>query len=105
MIERHASAIGGINDLRRIGAVEGTHFRVSAPGEDITKYLVAVDTGQLVELLNFDGDTKFIPQLGFQGFAIVNADAMAMVGCPGIAGYMRDGSLPAEIAYLAVADE
>jgi len=30
---------------------------------------------------------------------------MQMIGCHGIAGLMRDGTLPAEVAYMAVPDE
>jgi hypothetical protein len=105
MMERRASAVGGISDLRKFGAVEGVHYRVVKSGEEITGFPVAFDIGPMVELMKLDEDTVFMPGPDFDGFAVVNAAGMKLVGCPLIAGAMRAGSLPAEVAYLTKADE
>lgn len=105
MMEERCSASGAISDLRKLGAVEGVHFRVSPPDEDITRYPVAFDRGMMVELVQLDEGSQFMTEPGFEGFAIVTAQGMELVGCPRIAGLMRDGDIPAEVAYLATPDE
>lgn len=99
------SASGAISDLQKLGAVEGVHYRISQSSETMAGYAVAVDTGPMVELMKFDGDVEYKPEPDFAGFAIVNAECMAMIGCQGIATMMRDGTLPAEVAYMASPDE
>lgn len=104
MIQKEASASGGISELQEIGAEEGIHYRISAPGEDITKYPIAFDRGPMVELLAVDEANAFTADPDFGGFAIVNADGMQLVGCHGIAAVMRSGEMPGEAAYLVVPD-
>lgn len=105
MMEERASASGAISDLRKLGAIEGFHFRVSPPDEDITRYPVAFDRGPLIELVSLGEGSQFRAVPGFKGFAILNADGMELVGCPGTAALMRTGGVPGEVAYLATADE
>jgi hypothetical protein len=104
MEELRLSASGAISDLQKLGAIEGIHYRISHSEDSLAGYAVAVDTGPVVELMKFDG-AVCQSEPGFAGFAIVNADCMQMIGCHGIAGLMRDGTLPAEVAYMAVPDE
>lgn len=99
------SASGAISDLQKLGAVQGVHYRISEDSETLAAYAVAVDTGPMVELMKFDGHVEYNPEPGFAGFAIVNADCMAMIGCQGISMMMRDGTLPDEVAYMAAPDE
>src|SRR5580765_8589618 len=91
MQEKLASAVGAIQDLVRLGAVQGVHYRVSQPDEDIAKYPIAFDYGMKVEVLVEAEKITFSTDPGFAGFAIVNASGMELVGCPGLAQTMRDG--------------
>lgn len=105
MPEMRLSASGAISDLQKLGAVQGVHYRISEDSETLAGYPVAVDRGNLVELMKFGVDVEYKPEPDFAGFAIVNADCMAMIGCQGISMLMRDGTLPAEVAYMAAPDE
>ncbi len=100
----YGSVSGAIQELRRIGAVEGVHYRLSAAGEDIKDFIIAIDNGPMV--VTMKGGFEVAPVDGPLGtFAVLNADGMELVGAGMTAVQMRKGKVPAEAVYvLAVSD-
>lgn len=94
----YGSLSGAIQELRRIGAVEGVHYRLSVEGELLTDFKLAVDTGPMVVTMIGGFDTVQMP--GSSGvFPLLTAEGMELVGAGVTAAKMRKGTLPSEIAY------
>jgi hypothetical protein len=95
----YGSASGAIQELARIGAVEGVHYRLSADGEDIKDFIIAIDTGPMV--VTMKGGFEAVPVDGPPGtFAVLNPAGMELVGAGMTAVQMREGKIPAEAAYV-----
>lgn len=95
----YGSAAGAIEELHRIGAVEGVHYRLSNPGEDINDFVVALDNGPMI-LTYTSGVTLAATPDSPARFAVLNADGMQLVGGGMTAVQMRKGKMPAEAAYI-----
>src|SRR5258708_39037559 len=98
----YGSASGAIEELVRIGAVEGIHYRLSAEGEKIADFVLAIDNGPMI--LTMKGGFETMETAGFSKFAVLNAEGMKLVGGNMTAKKMRDGTLPAEAAYVLAVD-
>lgn len=94
----YGSASGGVEELKRIGAIEGFHYRMSRDGEGLTDFILAIDTGPMVVTMMAGFDTVSMPNL--DRFAVLNADGMEFVGAGVTAQKMRDGKIAAEAAYV-----
>jgi len=99
----YGSASGAIKELARIGAVEGVHYRLSTDGENITDFVLVIDTGPMVVTMKGGFEVMKTPDFG--QFAILNAAGMKLVGGSMTAKQMRDGKLPAEAAYVLGVDD
>jgi len=98
----YGSASGAIKELVSIGAVEGVHYRMSAEGEDIKDFVLAIDTGPAVVLMQGGFDIIATPE--FSKFAVLNAAGMELVGGNLTARKMRAGTLPGEAVYVLAVD-
>ena len=97
--EGYGSASGAVEELKKIGAIEGFHYRMSTQGERITDFVLAIDNGPMVAIL--EGGFQVVPMGNLpSAFAVLNPAGMEFVGAPVTAAQMRDGKIPAEAAYV-----
>jgi len=99
----YGSASGAIKELARIGAVEGVHYRLSTDGEDITSFILAIDTGPMIVTMQKGFEVMKTPDFG--QFAILNPAGMELVGGSVTAASMRAGKIPSEAAYVLGVDD
>jgi hypothetical protein len=99
----YGSTSGAIKELAKIGAVEGVHYRLSAEGEDITDFILAIDIGPMIVTMEKGLEVMKTPD--FSTFAILNPAGMELVGGSVTAASMRAGKIPAEAAYVLSVDD